>query len=77
MTPDPVEILARFSDRYEIDYPMLSDRGGVVVEQYGILNPNIPRDHPIQAAGMRSDWSWARTAHEYDALYEALTGVAE
>lgn len=31
---------------------MLSDVGGVIVEQYGILNPNIPRDHPIQAAGL-------------------------
>jgi len=52
VTPDSVEILAEFSRCHEVGYPMLSDVGGVVVEQYGILNPNIPPDAAGQRQGL-------------------------
>jgi hypothetical protein len=52
ITPDPVAVLADFARRNAIRYPLLSDVGGVIVEKYAILNPNIPRDHPKQAVGL-------------------------
>jgi hypothetical protein len=43
--------LRAFADANEIRYPLLSDVGGVVVDRYGLLNPNIP-PNPRQAPGI-------------------------
>lgn len=51
ITPDPVEILRTFAAANHIDYPLLSDLGGKVVERFGLLNPNIP-PNPRQAPGI-------------------------
>ena len=53
---DPVEILAGFSEQFEIDYPLLSDPDSATIKRYGILNtvaeeglgPN--RDNPAVLA---------------------------
>lgn len=43
---DPVEVLEKFSDRFGIAYPLLSDVGSTVISRFGILNANIPEEHP-------------------------------
>ena len=35
---DPQETLRAFSDRWGIEFPLLSDVGSVVIQRYGILN---------------------------------------
>ncbi len=35
---DSIEILKRFSDKNEIDYPMLSDEGSKLIDAFGIRN---------------------------------------
>jgi len=35
---DPVEVLKRFADRGEIDYPMLYDEGSKLIDAFGIRN---------------------------------------
>ncbi len=35
---DPPEVLKRFADRGEIDYPMLYDEGSKVIDAFGIRN---------------------------------------
>jgi hypothetical protein len=37
-------VLRRFSAAYHISYPMLSDKGSVVIREFGILNTNVPPD---------------------------------
>jgi len=44
ITYDSQEVLRRFSDTYHISYPMLSDKGSVVIRKFGILNTNVPPD---------------------------------
>lgn len=44
---DAPATLKRFSDAYKIEYPMLSDKGSMVIRKYGILNTNIPEGHPF------------------------------
>ncbi len=44
---DSPEILRRFSDAHKLGYPCLSDKGSVVIREFGILNQNIPKDHPF------------------------------
>jgi len=39
--------LQRFAQTYGIEYPMLSDAGSKVIRAFGILNTNIPNDHPM------------------------------
>ena len=39
---DPVRVLAEFSQRRGIAYPLLADVGSAVIKQYGILNTTIP-----------------------------------
>ena len=34
----------RFAEAHHITYPMLSDKGSVVIRKYGILNTNVPPD---------------------------------
>ena len=42
---DPVPVLADFSTRRHITFPMLSDAGSAVIKRYGILNTTIdPKD---------------------------------
>jgi hypothetical protein len=40
-------VLQRFVQAYGIEYPMLSDIGSKVIRAFGILNTNIPEDHPM------------------------------
>jgi hypothetical protein len=47
ITYDSREVLQRFSEAYEIEYPMLSDVGSKVIRSFGILNTNIPEDHKM------------------------------
>jgi hypothetical protein len=47
ITYDSREVLQRFSQSYGIEYPMLSDQGSKVIRAFGILNTNIPEDHPM------------------------------
>ena len=35
---DDVDALAKFSDRYKITYPLLSDSGSEIIKSFGILN---------------------------------------
>ncbi|MBI2503493.1 MAG: redoxin domain-containing protein [Candidatus Latescibacteria bacterium] len=43
---DPVEVLGRFAAKQGITYPLLSDADSAVIRQFGILNTNVPPDHP-------------------------------
>ncbi len=47
ITYDSRDVLQRFSQSYAIEYPMLSDEGSRVIRAFGILNSNIPEDHPM------------------------------
>jgi hypothetical protein len=47
ITYDSLDVLQRFSQAYGIVYPMLSDQGSKVIRAFGILNTNIPEDHPM------------------------------
>ena len=40
-------MLQRFAQAYGIEYPMLSDVGSKVIREFGILNTNVPADHPM------------------------------
>lgn len=35
---DPVEVLAKFSEKAEVDFPLLSDPRSKTIEAYGVLN---------------------------------------
>jgi AhpC/TSA family len=50
VTPDTSAILLAFSEAHHLEYPLLSDVGGRVIEAFGLLNPNIP-PNPRQAMG--------------------------
>lgn len=41
---DTVDELAAFSRAHDITYPLLSDRGSVVIKRYGILNTFVTKD---------------------------------
>jgi hypothetical protein len=47
ITYDSRDLLQRFAEAYGIEYPMLSDEGSKVIRAFGILNTNIPNDHPM------------------------------
>jgi hypothetical protein len=47
ITYDSRDVLQRFAQAYGIEYPMLSDQGSKVIRAFGILNANIPDDHPM------------------------------
>src|SRR2546423_6682012 len=47
ITYDSRDVLQRFAQAYSIEYPMLSDEGSKVIRTFGILNTNIPADHPM------------------------------
>jgi DsbC/DsbD-like thiol-disulfide interchange protein len=45
VSDDPVSILADFSERRGITFPLLSDAGSTVIKQYGLLNTTVPPDN--------------------------------
>jgi len=47
MTYDSQEILRRFSDAQHLGYPLLSDKGSIVIAEFGILNTNVPKNNPF------------------------------
>ena len=47
ITYDPVAVLADFSTRRGITFPMLSDQGSATVKRYGILNTTIPETNEL------------------------------
>ena len=42
---DPVPVLADFTRRRQITYPLLSDAGSAVIKRYGIFNTTIPESN--------------------------------
>lgn len=45
ISPDPVEILRKFAEKYSITYPLLSDAGSRVIRAFGLLNTHMSEDH--------------------------------
>ncbi len=41
ITYDPVDVLADFSRRRQVSFPLLSDKGSTVIRQFGILNTTV------------------------------------
>ena len=56
ITYDSQEILRRFADAQKLGYPCLSDHGSVVIKGFGILNTNIPADHPFYGIPFPADY---------------------
>ena len=48
---DPVSVLANFTTRRHITFPLLSDAGSVLIRRYGILNTTVPESNK-QAFGI-------------------------
>lgn len=48
VSPEPVEVIARFTERYGVTFPVLSDAGSAVINEYGILNTEVPEDHRLR-----------------------------
>jgi AhpC/TSA family protein len=44
---DPVSVLADFSARRTITFPLLSDSGSATIKRYGILNTTVPATNPL------------------------------
>ena len=47
VSPEPVDVIARFTERYGVTFPVLSDAGSAVINEYGILNTEVPEDHRL------------------------------
>jgi len=47
ITYDPVSVLADFSARRGIAFPLLSDAGSATIKRYGILNTTIPETNEL------------------------------
>lgn len=47
ITYDPVPVLADFSARRGITFPILSDAGSATIKRYGILNTTVPETNPL------------------------------
>ena len=45
---DPVPVLADFSKRRGITFPLLSDTGSAIIKEYGILNTTVPSSNQLQ-----------------------------
>ena len=56
ITYDSQEILQRFSAAHHLDYPLLSDKGSGVIREFGILNTNVPKDHPFYGIPFPGDY---------------------
>ena len=46
VSPEPVELIARFTERYGVTLPILSDADSTVIRRYGILNTGVAEDNP-------------------------------
>ncbi len=46
VSPEPVEVIARFAGRHGVTFPVLADPDSAVIRQYGILNTGVPEDNP-------------------------------
>ncbi len=44
---DSQEILHRFAAAQHLGFPCLSDKGSAVIKAFGILNTNVPANHPF------------------------------
>jgi hypothetical protein len=44
---DPVSVLADFSARRSITFPLLSDAGSATIRKYGILNTTVPETNQL------------------------------
>jgi hypothetical protein len=44
---DPVPVLADFSARRSITFPLLSDQGSATIKRYGILNTTVPETNQL------------------------------
>lgn len=44
---DPVPVLADFSERRGITFPLLSDKGSATIRRYGILNTTVPETNEL------------------------------
>ena len=47
ITYDPVSVLADFSARRGITFPILSDAGSATIKRYGILNTTVPESNTL------------------------------
>ena len=47
VSPEPADVIARFTERYGVTFPLLSDAGSAVINQYGIRNTDVPEDHRL------------------------------
>jgi hypothetical protein len=47
ITYDPVAVLAEFSSRRRIMFPLLSDPGSATIKRYGILNTTVPEANQL------------------------------
>jgi hypothetical protein len=47
ITYDPVPVLAEFSSRRHITFPLLSDPGSTTIKRYGILNTTVPESNSL------------------------------
>ena len=47
VSPEPAEVVARFTERYGVTFPILSDPESAVIDQYGIRNTEVPEDHRL------------------------------
>ncbi len=47
VTPEPAEVIARFTERYGVTFPVLSDVDSAVIDEYGIRNTEVPEDHRL------------------------------
>ena len=44
---DSVEVLEHFSERAGIGFPLLSDPDSAIIREFGVLNEEVPADHPF------------------------------
>ena len=47
VSPEPVEVIERFTERHGIGFPVLSDADSAVIREYGILNTGVEEDHRL------------------------------
>ena len=47
VTPEPVEVIASFTERHGVTFPVLSDADSAVIDAYGIRNTEVPEDHRL------------------------------
>ena len=59
---DPIAVLADFSTRRAVTFPLLSDPGSLTIKQYGIFNTTIPETN-AQAYGIPFPGTFLVNAH--------------